>query len=717
MVMIHENINEFLAADLHGELSESEREELHTHLMECAECRSLHKEEQLTHTVLQATVERAKPPLGFEQRMVSSFRNRVPNRRPRLSGFFVNALRWRAIQAVGVAALFFVLVQMGRVLSGDADFNFAQTPFAFLARMQTDVGSREKDVSHESSAEHVVTGDRKSLASGDNLPAEASARTETAKSKSDQFAVGSGKRNRPRPASATSDEKGQVASYGTGGERESDSAAGLASNQAARGTPAEEERVIMTDSNIPTSEEVGPKPSTTTPPTGSPNNRKLVRNANVDLEVKSFDEAIQSISALASEGRGYVATTSSEKQENGKLRGEIIVKVLPENLDDFLAKLRKLGDLKNQTLAAEDVTKQYVDTDARLRNARLVEQRLVALLEKSAGRISDLLQVEKELGRVREQVEQLQGELKAMDMQVQFATVTISLAEKDMETPAGFLLKERVQLSLFAADVEKIYAEIKGLATPSVQITNATLDRDDAGRISARVSMLIAPENADGVIAKVKSLGRVENYQLQSERVARSGEGMSQEAKTERDKMQLNITVWQDDQEAARQQTSLRIRASDVTGQSKLLREAAEKQGGRVRSSSFSRDPSGREYANVALRVPMQNYPALMQSLSGLGKLENLSVRRDDRPNSQIDEKGAPADISIQVYSQGNLVAEGASLPATMRRTVEQGADALMWSVRMIGVALAFLAPWIIALAAAIGIVRGVRRSRRHREN
>ena len=61
------------------------------------------------------------------------------------------------------------------------------------------------------------------------------------------------------------------------------------------------------------------------------------------------------------------------------------------------------------------------------------------------------------------------------------------------------------------------------------------------------------------------------------------------------------------------------------------------------------------------------------------------------------------------------------SLPAfkaaTMRRTIEQGAGALMWSVRMIGVALAFLAPWIIALAAALGIVRGIRRSRRHREN
>jgi len=709
MVTIHENINELLAADLHGELSESEREELHTHLVECAECRSLHKEEQLTHKALQATLDRAKPQLGFEQRMVSSFRNRVPNQSPRLTGLFVNVLRLRAIQAVGLAAIFFALVQMGRVLTGDADLNLTRAPLAFLARMQTDAASREKDVSKENTAERVATTDRKSPVRDDSGQAGASARTDRAKSKSDQFAVGSDVRNLPRPGSVTSSngskpaEDGQVASYATGGERESES--------------TEPERVVVTGSNISTSEEVGPKPSGAPAPTGPADNRKLVRNAKVDLEVKSFDEALQSISAFASEGRGYVATTSSEKQENGKLRGEIIVKILPENLDGFLAKLRKLGDLKNQTLATEDVTKEYVDTDARLNNARLLETRLVELLKKKSDDVEDLLAVEKELGRIREQIEQLQGELKFMDMQVQFATVTISLAEKDMETPAGFLLKERVQLSLFAPDLEKIYAEIKGLASPTVQITNATLDRDDAGRISARVSMLIAPENADSVIAKVKSLGRVENYQLQSERVGRGGEGMSQDAKTERDKVQLNITISQEDQEAARQQTSLSIRASDVTEQSRQLRELAAKQGGRIRSSSFSRDPNGREYANVALRVPMQNYSALMQSLNALGRPENLSVRRDDRPNSQNDEKSAPADISIQVYSQGNLVAEGSGLPATMRRTIEQGASALMWSVRMIGVALAFLAPWIIAFAAAIGIVRGIRRSRQRREH
>ncbi|HKS32033.1 MAG TPA: DUF4349 domain-containing protein, partial [Chthoniobacterales bacterium] len=310
----------------------------------------------------------------------------------------------------------------------------------------------------------------------------------------------------------------------------------------------------------------------------------------------------------------------------------------------------------------------------------------------------------------------LQGELKVVDMQVQFATVTISIAERHLEMPAAFLLKEHAQLSLFVADVEKTYAEIKALALPTVQITKATLDRNGSGRISARISVLIGQENAEAVIAKVKALGRVEDFQLQSESVARDAQGLSPEGRMDRDKVELNITISRQDQETARQQTSLSIRASDVGEKSGEIRNLASKQGGSIRDSSFSRDPNGREYANITLRVPMQNYSSLMQSLASLGRLENMAVHRDDRPNAQFDEKTASADVAIQVYSQGNLVADGSGLP-TMRRTVAQGAGALIWSVRMLGVALAFLAPWIIALAAFIGIVRGIRYSRRHRQH
>jgi hypothetical protein len=206
-------------------------------------------------------------------------------------------------------------------------------------------------------------------------------------------------------------------------------------------------------------------------------------------------------------------------------------------------------------------------------------------------------------------------------------------------------------------------------------------------------------------------MGRVENFQVQTERIAQGGEGMSENAKTKRDKVELNITISRDEQEQSLQQTSLRIRTSAVDEKTKALRALAEKQTGRVRSSSFSRDPDGREFSNVTLRVPMKNYSALMQTLDALGKVENVSVQRQDR--TDVDLANAPADLSIQVYSQGNIVTEESGLLATLRRTLAQSAGAIMWSLRMIGVAIAFLAPWAVAMVAVIWLARRVIRARK----
>src|SRR5438874_814529 len=570
MATVHDEIDNWLAADLYGELSAEEQRQLHTHLVDCAACRKTHQETKTMNKLLEETLAQHKPDPAFEQRMLTGFRNRIPEKSGLIKSL-ADLMRSRSAQVTAVVAVLLGLVQLGRTFT-----------------------------------------------------------TKTA----------------------------------------------------------------------------------TTP-------RTRDRYANVELEIVSFDDAVQKITAFANEDHGYVATTNSQKQANGKLRGQVIVKILPENLDRFLQKIRGLGELKNQTLGTEDVTKAYFDTDARLKNARVMEQRLIEMLKTKTGKVSDLLQVEKELGRVREDIEKMQGELKYWDSQLQFATVTISLAEKEMEEPAAFLIKERSQLALYAPDVEKIYNDIKALASSrsrGMQITNAQLNRDYSGRVSATMSMLIAPEESDPAIARVKSFGRVENFQTQTERIAQGGSpgaAGSENVKTKRDKVELNITISREEQEQAFQQTSLRIRTSSVDEKAKDLRAVAEKQGGRVRSSSFSRDPDGRELANVSLRVPMKNYPALMQSLDSSGKVENVTVQRQDRTGTQIDEANAPADISIQVYSQGNIVSNQSGPLATLRRTLAQSAGAIMWSLRMIGVAIAFLAPWVIAIVGVIWITQRVVRAKR----
>ncbi len=672
MGTVHDEIDNWLAANLYGELSDEEQRQLHTHLVECATCRKTHQETKTINKILEETLTQQKPDPAFEQRMLTGFRNRIPEKDGLIKSLS-DLMRFRAAQVTAVVAVLLALVQLGRTFT----MKTATTPRTRdryaneqLFEPPSQFAATSQPVRAGALSEELAAGKPKDLALA--APQSSSETRSKLEKAPGAFAA---------PVAPAKTAQAEMGPKETGREAEGMSYA------------------------------TEPVPAET--PASALANRKLIRNATVELEIVSFDDAVQKITAFANEERGYVATTNSEKQANGKLRGEVIVKVLPENLDRLLQKLRGLGKLKNQTLGTEDVTKAYFDTDARLKNAHVMEQRLIDMLNTKTGKVSDLLQVEKELGRVREEIEKMQGDLKYWDSQVQFATVTISLAEKDMEEPAAFLIKERSQLALYAPDVEKIYNDIKALASQKVQITNAQLNRDYSGRVSATMSMLIAPEESDAVITRVKSFGRVENFQTQTERVAQGGSGMSENAKTKRDKVELNVTISREEQEQAFQQTTLRIRTSSVDEKAKELRALADKQGGHARSSAFSRDPDGREVADLSLRVPMKNYHALMQSLDSLGKVENVSVQRQDRTGTQTDEASAPADVSIRVYSQGNIVSQQSGLLATLRRTLAQSAGAIMWSLRMIGVAIAFLAPWVIAIVAVIWIIRRVARAKR----
>ena len=678
---IHQEIDELLTADLHDQLSESERQTLHSHLVECADCRQLHKEYQNMNTALSETFEAARPNSGFENRLLSTFRNRVPDTSPGVARFLVLMLRSRSAQVAAVAVVLLGLLQMGRLITREPMRSFA-TADAIIT------GSEEMAVDKDN---RTAFGSLAKKAMPFSVPAQA-----TAPGDRDELQLG-------RNADGGKAESSSIATGGLTAERANTEGRMTAFNEKAAAPPA------------------APAPPTTTARAGAASEtaevgqRKLIRNARTELEVISFNDAVEKITALARDAGGYVATSGSHKQENGKLRGEVVVKVLPAGLDQFLQRLRDLGELKDQTISSQDVSKQYFDTSARLDNSRVMEQRLVEMLKKNTGKVSDLLQVERELGRVREDIEKMQGELKFIDAQVQFATITITLAEKDMNVPAAFLLEERARVGLFTSDVEKTYNEIRALASAKVQVTNAHLESGGGGQVAGHINILVAPEESESTIARVKGLGRVQTFEVQTERVAHGGEGMAENAKTEKDKVQIEVTISREEEEQSRQQTSLRIRSTEVDQNAQKVRELAGQQGGQIRQASFNKDADGRETANLSVRLPMQNYGAFMQSLGSFGKIEDLTVHREEQNGETTAEKTAPVDVSIQFYSRGNIVADDSGIWATIRRTLGEGAGALMWSVRMIGVALAFVAPWAAAFALVIWAVRRIAKARREK--
>jgi len=664
--IMHDEIESWLAAEVHDQLSSEERARLAQHLAACASCRALQQEEKNMHQLLENTLAKESADPAFEQRMLSRFRDKVPASEGGLISVFASLMRLPAAQITAVAALLLTLVQIGKMVTAErAEISRPRESIVFAP-------GQMRDAKTDQAKRVIVTGS--------NIP---TAEEDVSSVRTDHE-LGKDQEDKAKPAAPA-----QVATEDA-----------------------------LQESNRPgeVSALGGNKVESRAVPVASGDSRKLIRNAQLDLEVVNYDVAVQRLTTIAAEERGFVATQSSAKLPNGKLQGTIVIKVVPENLDRCLEKARGLGELKNQTLGTDDVTKVYFDTDARLRNAKRMEDRLLEMLKKNTGKVSDLLQVEKELARVREQIEQMQGELKYYDALVQYATVTITLAEKDLNEPAAFLLKETANLSLFSPDVEKTFSEVKSaLQSAKAQIVQSTLDRDNSGQATARMTLLIAPEESDAVIARIKSMGRVQNFSMQTERVAQNGSGMSDTAKVERDKVQLNLVISRTGEEAAVQQTSLRILTPSVSEKVAQLKTAVSQASGELRSSTFSRNPDGQEVANITLRVPMKNYASLVASFDKLGEVKDLSVQRNDQPGATANPETAPADVSLQIYSPGRIVSDETGIVATLRRTLGQGVAAVMWSVQMIGVALAFLAPWALALGLVGWLVkRFIRRGDEH---
>ena len=405
---IHNEIEDWLAADVHDQLSDEERTAFQRHLAACASCQVLQEEEKQMHQLLENTLatENAEP--AFEQRMVSRFRARIPTPNRGLITLLSGLMRTRAAQITAVAALLLTLVQLGKMVTDEHG--------RFLSR-KSNLFAIEPSSSREKDTGKII----QMLANRSDSATEGQVAPQVKEDELTKAITGA------KPKKSLDDKIGSMASL----------EAKTARQEADR-----------SDSPVATPG-AGKIESPAVPvPVTPADSRKLIRNAQLALEVVKYEVALQRLTTLANEEKGFVATQSSSKLSNGKLQGTVVVKVVPENLDRFLQKARDLGELKNQTLGTEDVTKAYFDTDARLRNAKRMEDRLLQMLDKNTGKVSDLLQVEKELARVREQIEQMQGELKYYDALVQYATVTISLAEKDLDEPAAFLLRETANLSL-----------------------------------------------------------------------------------------------------------------------------------------------------------------------------------------------------------------------------------------------------------------------------
>lgn len=162
------------------------------------------------------------------------------------------------------------------------------------------------------------------------------------------------------------------------------------------------------------------------PPAPDAEERKIVRTASLDLIVKDPGEIAEKIRAL-SESMGGFLVNSEIRGEQAIGGGSLTIRVPAARFEEARAQIRKLGlRVENEKIEAEDVTRQYVDQAASLRNLRAEEQQYLSIL-KQAKTVKDTLDVSEKLSDVRGQIETQQAEFQALSKQIETVAITVSL--------------------------------------------------------------------------------------------------------------------------------------------------------------------------------------------------------------------------------------------------------------------------------------------------
>jgi hypothetical protein len=194
----------------------------------------------------------------------------------------------------------------------------------------------------------------------------------------------------------------------------------------------------MTGALVP---EAAPPPTDTTgatppPAPGEMYEQKIIKTADIRIEVKDFKKALAEVQTILREVAptdrdGYIANSSSTKSDSGATTGTVVIRIVPGKFDLFIEKLMAVGDVKSQQITGEDITKEYYDLLGSLDVKEGMETRLLQLLATRTNNVADLLEVERELGRVRGEINNIKGTIRYYDNLVGKSTVNVTLSEPE----------------------------------------------------------------------------------------------------------------------------------------------------------------------------------------------------------------------------------------------------------------------------------------------
>ena len=496
----HERFDELSVLYLWDALEASERTWVEQHLEGCEVCRDRFERDKELDLMISDSLTPGRAPDGLEGNVLSAFREGVRDtgsdgpvkmRIVRGTPWF-----WRAMRVSASLAAAFVLVVMGGMLTGE-----------MLPRAQMVGGFAASRLKPRAVFESYDTGpvqdgvfgrDFKGLGDAERADPSAPATTVRTATPAPRRSLERGRSQ----AGKSLDQANPNFAYNLG------VAAGMPQNKAAQASGDQAATAGKVESK-----------------------RQLIYRATVSLEVDDLEVTYGGLRRLVESVGGFVAEAESTKASNGKRRGRMVLRVPPAKLQEVLTAIQGgsiYGEVLSSDVETDDVTAVVADLEARMRNKKRLEQRLLELLKSENAKVKDLLEAERELGRVREAIESMEARRRTLGDLVAMTTVTVSVQERNQEKPRVYRIERTAQWTARVESLESTEAKVRALiAEVEGRVLDYSGSESQSGAKHASLKLDVPAEAFAATVERLRSYGEVEHYSAsRKERgVGGSGDG------------------------------------------------------------------------------------------------------------------------------------------------------------------------------------------------
>ena len=231
--------------------------------------------------------------------------------------------------------------------------------------------------------------------------------------------------------------------------------------------------------------------------------RKVIETVALTLVVDDVEAGLDRIQAIADGLGGFVEHLNSSGSAEDR-RGNVTLRVPPDQFSTAIERIEELGDVISREVGREDVSEQFIDLEARLKSALSEEESLLRLLQRTQN-VTEILTIERELTRVRSDIERLQGQLNLLDRRVSLATIRVFLSQPTTasgEPPDASYTVEVDDVPAAADGIKALVSQLEGiLHRSSVSSTD--------GNDRAVLTVSVLRSDFDRFIGAIEDLGEV----------------------------------------------------------------------------------------------------------------------------------------------------------------------------------------------------------------